>query len=210
MKDSTKENANKHIFAHLLSATSTRAKYSSFSASVCSVLCHESIDGAKSLNKGINIRSSEPRGVTNVRAPHNQKNGKTAEDAMMNIHPTNWNLLEERTETNPKTNSRPCRWFRWITSSVVVARGSICSVGRKWLYMTRSLARMNWRPVVFHLPSRQWCLWVSMQSGVFKKAGIDRRYWWDIIRGRKVSGRGWLYPINHADGVHSRNWTREW
>ena len=58
-----------------------RAKYASFSASVCKVSRQESKDGAKSLNQGINIRSNEPWGVINVRAPNNQKNGNTAEDA---------------------------------------------------------------------------------------------------------------------------------
>ena len=58
-----------------------RAKYASFSASVCKVLRQESADGAKSLNQDMNIRSIEPRGVINVRAPNNQKSGNTAEDA---------------------------------------------------------------------------------------------------------------------------------
>jgi len=81
MIHSNKENANKHRFAHLISATCMRAKYASFSASVCKISRHESAEGAKSLNQGINIRSNGPWGVINVRAPNNQKNGNTAEDA---------------------------------------------------------------------------------------------------------------------------------
>jgi hypothetical protein len=56
-RHSSKQNTVKHLFAHLLSATRIRAKYASFSASVCKVSRHDAADGVKSLNQGINIPS---------------------------------------------------------------------------------------------------------------------------------------------------------
>lgn len=74
-KANSKENAKKHLFAHL---SSTSRKYASFSASVCKLSWHqESAPGAKSRNQELNIRATEPWGVTNTRAPNNQKSGKT-------------------------------------------------------------------------------------------------------------------------------------
>lgn len=79
MKLITKDNANKHLFPHLISATRMRVKYASLSASGKSSGHPGRSDAAKSLNQGINIRATEPGGVINVRAPHNQKRGNTVE-----------------------------------------------------------------------------------------------------------------------------------
>ena len=178
MTHSNEENANKHHFAHFLSAIRTRAKYASFSASVCKVSRQTSADGAKSLNQGINIRSTW--GVINVRAPNNQKSGNTAKDARrerewVNSPKSHFIWEEERTKTNSETNSRPRHWFSWIMPTMRISGGTICYVGGKCLCMTR-VACMNWSPVIVSLPRRQWNLIVTMQSRVFKKASVIRWY----------------------------------